>query len=35
MGIEPDYLMRQLMMLFGVIQKIFNFTEKTWPPRQR
>ena len=25
MGIERDYLMRQLMMLFDVIQKIFNF----------
>jgi len=28
MGIERDYLMRQLMMLFDVIQKIFNFTGK-------
>jgi len=28
MGIERDYLMRQLMMLFDVIQKIFNFRKK-------
>jgi len=28
MGIERDYLMRQLMMLFEVIQKIFNFRKK-------
>jgi hypothetical protein len=35
MGIEHDYLMRQLMMLFDAIQKILNFTKKTWPPRQQ
>lgn len=28
MNIERDYLMRQLMMLFDVIQKIFNFRKK-------
>ncbi|MEE4284742.1 MAG: hypothetical protein V2I31_01295 [Mariniphaga sp.] len=28
MGIERDYLMRQLMMLFDVIQKILNFRKK-------
>jgi hypothetical protein len=28
MNIERDYLMRQLMMLFEVIQKIFNFRKK-------
>lgn len=28
MGIERDYLMRQLMMLIDVIQKIFNFRKK-------
>jgi len=28
MGIERDYLMRQLMMLFDVIQKIFSFRKK-------
>ena len=28
MGIERDYIMRQLMMLFDVIQKIFNFRKK-------
>jgi hypothetical protein len=28
MGIERDYLMRQLMMLFDLIQKILNFTGK-------
>lgn len=28
MGIERDYLMRQMMMLFEVIQKIMNFRRK-------
>ena len=28
MGIERDYLMRQMMMLFEVIQKIMNFRKK-------
>lgn len=28
MGIERDYLMRQLMMLLEVIQKIFSFRQK-------
>lgn len=28
MGIERDYLMRQLMMLFEVIHKIINFRKK-------
>ena len=28
MGIEKDYLMRQLMMLFEVIQKILQFRKK-------
>lgn len=28
MGIERDYLMRQIMMLLEVIQKIFNFRKK-------
>lgn len=31
MGIERDYLMRQLMMLFDVIQKIFKSTGKSGP----
>ena len=28
MGIEKDYLMRQLMMLFDVIQKILRYRKK-------
>ena len=28
MGIEKDYLMRQLIMLFGVIQKILGYRRK-------